>query len=81
MAQQVEVDDSAVAGVVIPEESTHELLSDVAYRRLALVNIVFVGQRLTGARNWVLIRPVLRGPANASISMRGWGKFAQPPAA
>ncbi|MBN8925174.1 MAG: MBL fold metallo-hydrolase [Rhodospirillales bacterium 69-11] len=63
MAQQVEVDDSAVAGVVIPEESTHELLSDVAYRRLALVNIVFVGQRLTGARNWVLVDAGLRGTA------------------
>jgi len=63
MAQQVEVDDSAVAGVVIPEESTHELLSDVAYRRLALVNIVFVGQRLTSARNWVLVDAGLRGTA------------------
>lgn len=63
MAQQVAVDDSAVAGVVIPEESTHELLPDVAYRRLALVNVTFLGERLTGARNWVLVDAGLRGSA------------------
>lgn len=41
MAQQVPVGDEALAGFVIPEEGTHEIASDVAYRRLALVNVVF----------------------------------------
>ncbi|MBN8873909.1 MAG: MBL fold metallo-hydrolase [Rhodospirillales bacterium] len=63
MAQQVPVDEDAVAGVVIPEEATHEVAADLAYRRLAIVNVAFVGGRLTGAGNWVLVDAGLRGSA------------------
>ena len=55
MAQQIPVDPDAVAGVHVPEEGTHELAPDLAYRRLAIVNVVFIGEQLSGSGNWVLV--------------------------
>lgn len=63
MAQQIPVDDEAVTGEMIPEEATHALAPALAYRRLAMVNVVFVGERLTGAREWVLVDAGLPGTA------------------
>jgi glyoxylase-like metal-dependent hydrolase (beta-lactamase superfamily II) len=62
MAQQIPVDD-AIAGVEIPHEATHELTTDLAYRRLAIVNVVFVGGRLSGGGKWVLVDAGLPGTA------------------
>ena len=63
MAQQVPVDESAVTGVAVPEEATNEVAPDLAYRRLALVNVVFIGLPLTGAGEWVLVDAGLPGTA------------------
>lgn len=57
MAQQIPIDPQAIVGG--PETSVDavsiEVLPDVAYRRLAIANVVFIGPRSAGDRNWVLI--------------------------
>ena len=53
------MDASAETGIEIPEEAVLEIVPDVAYRRLALVNIVLVGQ--PSGREWVLIDAGLPG--------------------
>jgi glyoxylase-like metal-dependent hydrolase (beta-lactamase superfamily II) len=42
-------------------DRTHEVLPDVAYRRLGIVNVVFYGPRQAGDRGWVLIDTGLPG--------------------
>ncbi|GGE09226.1 MBL fold metallo-hydrolase [Aureimonas endophytica] len=42
-------------------DHTHEIAPDLAYRRLGLVNVVFVGRPGAGDRNWVLIDAGLPG--------------------
>jgi glyoxylase-like metal-dependent hydrolase (beta-lactamase superfamily II) len=37
------------------DDSTHEVAPDLAYRRLAIVNVVFFGIPGAGDRGWVLI--------------------------
>lgn len=77
MAQQVSVDERARTGIEIPEENIFEIAPDVAYRRLALVNVVFVGQP-NGA--WVLIDAGLPGTAGI-IARIGEARFARRPQA
>jgi glyoxylase-like metal-dependent hydrolase (beta-lactamase superfamily II) len=42
-------------------DRTHEILPDVAYRRLGIVNVVFYGAAQSGDRRWVLIDAGLPG--------------------
>jgi glyoxylase-like metal-dependent hydrolase (beta-lactamase superfamily II) len=77
MAQQVPVDDLARTGFEIPEENVIEIAPDVAYRRLALVNVVFVGPP-RGA--WVLIDAGLPGTAGI-ITGIAEARFARKPTA
>ena len=65
MAQQIEVDPDAVAGFPVPDEATHQVADDIAYRRLAIVNVVFLGPPKTGAGSWVLVDAGLTGTAGA----------------
>lgn len=60
MAQQIPVEDQALFGFDVPEESVRALAFDLAYRRLAMVNVVFYG-RPDGA--WVLVDAGLPGTA------------------
>lgn len=58
MAQQIPLDPNGRADN--PQSSaarygTQELCSDLAYRRLGLVNVVFFGRPCAGDREWVLI--------------------------
>src|SRR5205814_2305145 len=46
-------------------DSTHEIADNIAYKRLAIVNVVFVGQPGAGDREWVLIDAGLPGFAGA----------------
>jgi glyoxylase-like metal-dependent hydrolase (beta-lactamase superfamily II) len=66
MAQQVPVDEAAVAldfdGDDVRDDGTHEIFDDVAYKRLAIVNVVFVGR--PGAQ-WVLVDCGVPGSAGA----------------
>ena len=59
MAQQIPIDASALvelAAADAPEAAgVNAVLPDLAYRRLAIVNVVFVGRPDAGDRNWVLI--------------------------
>jgi glyoxylase-like metal-dependent hydrolase (beta-lactamase superfamily II) len=47
------------------DDSTHEIANDLAYKRLAIVNVVFFGQPGAGDREWVLIDAGLPGFAGA----------------
>jgi glyoxylase-like metal-dependent hydrolase (beta-lactamase superfamily II) len=42
-------------------DKTHEVLPDLAYRRLGIVNVVFFGPSKAGDRGWVLIDAGLPG--------------------
>ena len=65
MAQQIPLPREASA--LHPEldaarnDRTHEIVPDVAYRRLAIVNVVFVGPARAGDREWVLVDAGLVG--------------------
>jgi glyoxylase-like metal-dependent hydrolase (beta-lactamase superfamily II) len=54
MAQQVPVDPHAQAGETT-HSGLHELTDDLAYQRLAIVNVVFVGRPGAADREWVMI--------------------------
>ena len=53
MAQQVAITEDAVAHA--SGDAVSVLSSDLAYKRLAIVNVVFVGPAGAGDREWVLI--------------------------
>ncbi|TNC51122.1 MBL fold metallo-hydrolase [Rubellimicrobium rubrum] len=67
MAQQIPISDESVAFDPdmdsVRHDHTHEVASDLAYRRLGLVNVVFVGAAGAADRNWVLIDAGLLGTA------------------
>ena len=69
------VDDASLGGV-------HELLPDLAYRRLAIVNVLFAGRPGAGDRGWVLIDAGVRGSASAIAEAAGrrFGQGARPSA-
>ena len=54
MVQQVSVDPGAAAGDAVGD-GIRALGSDLAYRRLVMVNVVFVGTPDAGDRGWVLV--------------------------
>src|ERR1700712_4497883 len=54
MAQQIEVSPEALAGENV-RGGLHEIAADIAYQRLAIVNVVYVGQPGAGDRGWVLV--------------------------
>lgn len=57
MAQQIPIDPEAIVRDAdeTRDASFVEVTSDVAYRRLAIANVVFIGPSGAGDRNWVLI--------------------------
>ena len=55
MTQQIPLGPEALADEADPHDGTHELLPDLAYQRLVLVNVVFCGTPGAGDRNWVLV--------------------------
>jgi glyoxylase-like metal-dependent hydrolase (beta-lactamase superfamily II) len=64
---QIELDESARADV--PErdarrnDRTHEVIQDVAYQRLGMVNVVYFGEHRAASGQWVLIDAGLPGTA------------------
>ena len=79
MAQQIPVDSDAIAQS-IDQGSVHEVLPDLAYQRLAIVNVVYYGG--PGAGSWVLIDTGVMGSANAirrAVAKR-FGENAKPEA-
>ena len=63
MAQQIPVERDALAPFTVPDDPVHEIAPDLAYRRLAIVNVVFVGPTYAGPGGWVLIDAGLPGTA------------------
>ena len=55
MTQQVPLGSDARADDGAGPDGTHEIASDIAYRRLVMVNVVFVGRPGAGDRGWVLV--------------------------
>lgn len=78
MTQQIPVSDEAVAGTAL-EHGLWEIAPDLAFQRLAIVNVVFWGR--PGQPGWVLVDAGL--PASAgSIRAAAQARFgANPPAA
>src|SRR4051794_36600181 len=79
MAQQVPVDPAAE---VTDNQASpvHEVLTDVAYRRLAIVNVVFLGRSGAGDRQWVLIDAGVMGTASfiESAARERFGEGSRP---
>jgi glyoxylase-like metal-dependent hydrolase (beta-lactamase superfamily II) len=64
------------------DDSTHEIADDLAYKRLAIVNVVLLGHPGAGDREWVLIDAGLPGFAGAikSAATERFGKNSRPAA-
>ncbi len=60
MAQQIPVENEALFGFEVREEAVRTIAPDLAYRRLAMVNVVFFGHP---DGDWVLIDAGLPGTA------------------
>lgn len=83
---QVPVDPHASA--IDPEldaargDGTHEIAPDLAYRRLGIVNVVFVGRPGAGDRGWVLIDAGIPGTKGfiTSAAAERFGEGARPAA-
>lgn len=66
MARQIPVDEAAVAAEIERGEAsdgTTQIAPDVACKRLAIVNVVFIGQPGAGDRGYVLVDAGLGGTA------------------
>jgi glyoxylase-like metal-dependent hydrolase (beta-lactamase superfamily II) len=63
-------------------DKTHEVVPDVAYRRLGIVNVVFFGPSKAGDRGWVLIDAGLPGTKGLikSAAAERFGSDARPAA-
>jgi glyoxylase-like metal-dependent hydrolase (beta-lactamase superfamily II) len=82
MAQQIPLTSEAIADLPHPDDSTTEIASDLAYRRLAIVNAVFFGEPSGGDRSWILIDagvPGMTGRIEAAARER-FGERARPAA-
>lgn len=86
MAQQIPLDPSARADDPAADaargDHVHEVAPDLAYRRLGIVNVVFVGRPGAGDRGWVLIDagiPGTRGLIEGAAAER-FGQGARPAA-
>jgi glyoxylase-like metal-dependent hydrolase (beta-lactamase superfamily II) len=75
MDKQIPVDPSARADLK-HHGNVHELTADLAYQRLAIVNVVFFGRPHVGDRGWVLIDAGMTGTA-ASISGAAAARFGK----
>jgi glyoxylase-like metal-dependent hydrolase (beta-lactamase superfamily II) len=82
VAQQIPIDPAAEAPVAVPDDPVREVRLDLAYRRLAMVNVEFVGLAQAGAGRWVLVDAGLPGTAGmiARAAASRFGANA-PPAA
>lgn len=82
MASQIELSEEAIANLPHPDDGTMEVAPDLAYRRLAMVNVVFYGTRGAGDRQWVLIDTGVTGLTGRieSAAEERFGKGARPAA-
>jgi glyoxylase-like metal-dependent hydrolase (beta-lactamase superfamily II) len=64
------------------EDQTRQIARDVAYRQIAIVNVIFYGPAGAGDRQWVLIDAGITGSASAirSAAQARFGQNARPSA-
>ncbi len=81
MAQQIPLDPANIAGHAEDDGKTQEVAPDLAYKRLAIVNVLFGGTPGT-ADGWVLIDAGIPGTASAIVNAAEarFGKDARPTA-
>ena len=77
MDKQVDVDESARVDE-LEYHGVHQVLPDLAYKRLGMVNVMYVG--LPGSTNWVLVDAGLQGTAGmiAAAAEARFGKDVPP---
>ncbi|HEX8552770.1 MAG TPA: MBL fold metallo-hydrolase [Abditibacteriaceae bacterium] len=86
MAQQIGVDVASQAENPefdeIRDDGTNQIASDIAYKRLAIANIVFIGVPGAGDRNWVLVDAGVMGSAShiKKAATERFGENARPAA-
>lgn len=82
MIEQIPLDSSAIAAVAKTDDSTHEVAPDLAYKRLAIVNVAFVGQPGAADRQWVLIDAGVMGTTSfiRSAARKRFGENSRPAA-
>jgi glyoxylase-like metal-dependent hydrolase (beta-lactamase superfamily II) len=80
MALQIELDQSVVIGADRDEAGTHQVAADLAYLRLAIVNVIYFGQK--GASRWVLVDAGIPGTEQQIINAaeRRFGSNSRPSA-
>lgn len=66
----------------IRADDTHEVMPDLTYKRLAMVNVAFIGVPQSGDRRWVLVDAALPKTADliAKAAEERFGKNARPAA-
>jgi glyoxylase-like metal-dependent hydrolase (beta-lactamase superfamily II) len=81
MREQVPIDSTARIGLD-SHAGIHEIASDLAYRRLAIVNVIYYGRSEAGDRGWVLIDAGLSGmgPFIVGGAVARFGKDSRPAA-
>lgn len=79
MRHQIELGREARADERV-SDGVHEVAPDIAYQRLAIVNVVYCGRPGAGDRRWLLIDAGMMGSANAirSAAARRFGREARP---
>jgi glyoxylase-like metal-dependent hydrolase (beta-lactamase superfamily II) len=86
MAEQIPLDENTRASDVRADaeqdDNTQEIAPDIAYKRLILVNVVFVGMPGAGDREWLLIDTGIPGSAGAikRASKKRFGENSRPAA-
>jgi len=82
MSEQIPLPSETIIDLPHADDGTHEIASDLAYRRLAMVNVIFYGTPMCGDRKWVLIDagvPGLTGLIESAATER-FGEGARPAA-
>jgi glyoxylase-like metal-dependent hydrolase (beta-lactamase superfamily II) len=66
----------------IRDDKTRQIAPDVAYRQIAIVNVIFFGPPDAGDRRWILINAGVAGSASAirSAAQARFGQRARPSA-
>jgi glyoxylase-like metal-dependent hydrolase (beta-lactamase superfamily II) len=82
MAVQIPLPKDARASEDTGAEHVHQIAADVAYRRLTMVNVIFVGMPGAGSGNWVLVDAGLHGSADHIVAAAAarFGAGARPAA-
>jgi glyoxylase-like metal-dependent hydrolase (beta-lactamase superfamily II) len=82
MSEPIPLDDAARLHGAHSDDTTREIAPDLAYKRLAIVNIVFYGAPGAADRQWVLIDSGVVGTSSviASAARKRFGKDSRPAA-